>query len=83
MAEQEDDRSLLGEAFSALAAGFSAVMADGQLAAAGRQGIEELGQALQAFPDSIQVASRDSFLSQEPYQPEMEPVQEMEMDRGR
>ena len=34
---------------------YHAAMADGHLAAAGRQGVAELGAALKAFPDSIQV----------------------------
>jgi hypothetical protein len=34
---------------------WNAVMADGMLEAAGRQGIDELGAALKAFPDTIQV----------------------------
>jgi hypothetical protein len=33
---------------------WDAVMEDGTIAAAGRQGLDELGQALKAFPDSIQ-----------------------------
>ena len=33
----------------------SAAFADGTLAAAGRQGLDELGEALKAFPESIQV----------------------------
>ena len=32
-----------------------AIFADGTLEAAGRQGLDELGAALKAFPDSIQV----------------------------
>ena len=39
---------------SALSSTFNAVMKDGTLAAAGRQGIDELGMALKPFPDSIQ-----------------------------
>ena len=34
---------------------WNAVTADGTLAAAGRQGIDELGVALKAFPDAVQV----------------------------
>jgi hypothetical protein len=34
---------------------WNAVTADGVLAAAGRQGIDELGAALKAFPDAMQV----------------------------
>ena len=33
---------------------YTAAMADGHLAAAGRQGIDEIGMALKAFPDGIQ-----------------------------
>lgn len=39
---------------SALSSTFNAVTKDGTLAAAGRQGVDELGMALKAFPDSIQ-----------------------------
>jgi len=42
-------------AVSMLGKMWDAVMADGMIAAAGRQGIDELGAALKAFPDSIQV----------------------------
>jgi hypothetical protein len=34
---------------------WNAVTADGTLAAAARQGFDELGQALKAFPDAVQV----------------------------
>jgi hypothetical protein len=40
---------------SVMAAMWNAVTADGTLAAAARQGVDELGAALKAFPDSIQV----------------------------
>lgn len=50
---------MVGAVFSgmaSMAAGvWNAVMADGTIEAAGRQGLGELGQALKAFPDSIQV----------------------------
>ena len=39
---------------SALSSTWNAVTKDGTLAAAGRQGADELGMALKAFPDSIQ-----------------------------
>jgi hypothetical protein len=42
-------------AVSIVAAMWNAVTADGTLAAAARQGVDELGTALKAFPDSIQV----------------------------
>ncbi len=41
-------------AASVLGKMWNAVMADGVLEAAGRMGIDELGAALKAFPDSIQ-----------------------------
>ena len=41
-------------AVSIVASLWNAVTADGTLAAAGRQGIDELGAALKAFPDAIQ-----------------------------
>ena len=46
---------LIGAIFSGVAKVWNAVTEDGYLAAAGRQGIDELGTALKAFPDSIQV----------------------------
>ena len=46
---------LLGAIAGGVAKIWNAVMADGVLEAAGRQGIDELGAALKPFPDSIQV----------------------------
>jgi len=46
---------LLGAIFNGAAKAWNAVTEDGYLAAAGRQGLGELGEALKAFPDSIQV----------------------------
>jgi hypothetical protein len=46
---------LLGAFLNGVARVWNAVTEDGYLAAAGRQGLGELGQALKAFPDSIQV----------------------------
>jgi hypothetical protein len=40
---------------TALGKVWNAITRDGHLAAAGRQGIDELGAALKPFPDSIQV----------------------------
>jgi hypothetical protein len=45
---------LLQQAGNMLGAAYRAVMRGGEIQAAGRQGIDELGQALKAFPDSIQ-----------------------------
>ena len=39
---------------AAIGKAWNAVMADGVIASFGRQGIDELGAALKAFPDSIQ-----------------------------
>lgn len=39
---------------SLITSAYRAVMRDGFIAAAGRQGVDELAQALKAFPDSIQ-----------------------------
>ncbi|WP_422927521.1 hypothetical protein [Singulisphaera sp. PoT] len=47
--------SVLAAAASLVSSAWDAAMADGTLAAAGRQGIDELGEALKAFPDAIQV----------------------------
>lgn len=38
-----------------------AILKDGYLAAAGRQGADELGEALKAFPESIQVHESGSI----------------------
>jgi hypothetical protein len=46
---------LLGAVFGGVAKVWNAVMADGHLEAAWRQGINEVGTALKAFPDSIGV----------------------------
>lgn len=50
--------SMIGAVLTApatmIAKAFGAIMADGTIAAAARQGIDELGAALKAFPDSIQ-----------------------------
>ena len=46
---------MVASVFNGLAKAWNAVMADGMLEAAGRQGIDELGAALKAFPDAIQV----------------------------
>jgi hypothetical protein len=40
-----------------------ALMRDGTLAAAGRQGLDELGEALKAFPESIQVQEVGSIFN--------------------
>jgi hypothetical protein len=46
---------LIGAILAGVAKVWNAVTEDGYLAAAGRQGLGELGEALKAFPDSIQV----------------------------
>jgi len=61
MDNERESSGLIGKAANAVAAVIATgvliaqkAMGDGHLAAAGRQGIGELGQALKAFPDSIQ-----------------------------
>lgn len=55
----DNPSSLIGAMYAATKSGLSsawnAITKDGTLAAAGRQGADELGMALKAFPDSIQV----------------------------
>jgi hypothetical protein len=57
VADRATDKSggLIGAIFSGVAKVWNAVTADGHLAAAWRQGIDEIGMALKPFPDSIQV----------------------------
>ena len=43
-----------------------AVFSDGTLAAAGRQGVDELGAALKAFPDTIQASELGTLWSPTP-----------------
>jgi hypothetical protein len=51
-------------AVASMAAGlWSAVTRDGTLAAAGRQGADEIGMALKAFPESIQTQESGSILN--------------------
>jgi hypothetical protein len=45
---------------------WDAIMADGVLEAAGRQGIDELGAALKPFPESIQVSELGTLWSPTP-----------------
>lgn len=49
------ETSFFAAAKGVLGSVYHAALADGHLAAAGRQGAAELGAALKAFPDSIQV----------------------------
>lgn len=53
MAEQEAMEATRSPSLAAKI--WDAIAKDGHLAAAGRQGLDELGQALKAFPDSIGV----------------------------
>lgn len=71
MAEKSDGLGFVmrpaAYAFTAVATlvakAWNAVTADGTLAAAFRQGTDELGVALKAFPDSIQVHETGSVLN--------------------
>lgn len=55
VAESASSGGLLGAIVGGVSKMWSALTDDGYLAAAGRQGMGELGMALKAFPDSIQV----------------------------
>ena len=52
MSEPQTNEKQSGNILGAI---YHAIMKDGTIAAAGRQGISELGEALKAFPESIQV----------------------------
>jgi hypothetical protein len=54
-AEDERQGGYLQQAGAAVRAGYNAVMRGGEIQAAFRQGFNELGAALKAFPDSLQV----------------------------
>ena len=56
-------RGPLGAFLGAVAKVWNAVMADGTVEAFGRQGLGELGQALKAFPDSIQVQEHGTIFN--------------------
>ena len=51
---------------SLLSRAVQAVLKDGTLAAAWRQGLDEIGQALKAFPESIQVSEMGTIGSPTP-----------------
>ena len=53
--EPRDDEGILSAIAGGIGSVIGAVMEDGTIAAAGRQGADEFGMALKAFPDSIQV----------------------------
>jgi hypothetical protein len=55
MATSKANEGFLQQAAGIVASTYQAVMKDGTIAAAGRQGADELGAALKAFPDSIQM----------------------------
>jgi hypothetical protein len=53
--ENEREKGFFEKAGNVVAAAYNAVMEGGEIQAAGLQGAHELGAALKAFPDSIQV----------------------------
>ena len=53
--ENEGQEGFFQQAGAVVAAVYAAVMKGGEIQAAVRQGFNEIGAALQAFPDSIQV----------------------------
>ena len=54
MADDKSNEGFMRQAGDIVASALRGVMRDGTIAAAGRMGIDELGAALKAFPDSIQ-----------------------------
>jgi hypothetical protein len=79
-----DARGMVGAFFAAVASAASklwhAVTDDGHLEAFGRQGIDELGAALRAFPDSIQVDESGTLWN--PTQGEVAEDRKHSRDRG-
>jgi hypothetical protein len=63
MATEREPIGFFEQAAGVIASAARAVMADGTIAAAGRMGIDELGAALKAFPDAIQVSEIGSIWS--------------------
>ena len=54
-AQEHKNESFLQAAAGVIGSVYRAIMKDGTIAAFGRQGVSELGEALKAFPESIQV----------------------------
>ena len=54
-APEQKNESFLQAAAGVIGSVYRAIMKDGTIAAFGRQGVSELGEALKAFPESIQV----------------------------
>ncbi|MHC5540895.1 hypothetical protein ACYOEI_21950 [Singulisphaera rosea] len=52
----------------AVASPIQAILGDSFIQAAGRQGIDEIGMALKAFPDSIQAYEMGTIFSPTPYE---------------
>lgn len=52
--DQKEQQGLLRQAGSLVSSMYNAIMSGGQIQSAFHQGIGELGEALKAFPDSIQ-----------------------------
>ena len=58
-----ENEGILKSVGGAIASAFQALTRDGTLAAAWRQGADELGEALKAFPDSIAVYEPGTILN--------------------
>lgn len=66
MAEQQEmnkSNGVIGTIFSPITKAWDALTRDGTLAAAGRQGADELWQALRAFPTSIHAEEPGTVLN--------------------
>jgi hypothetical protein len=66
--ESQRNESVLEWAGGVVAGMARALMKDGTIAAAMRQGADELGAALKAFPDSIQTYEMGTLWSPTPYE---------------
>jgi len=65
-ASDKATRGVIGAVVEGVAKVWNAIMADGTIEAAGRQGLHELASALKAFPDAIQVQETGSIWNPTP-----------------
>ena len=86
---QEQSKSLVGQTLDAGKAAYGAVMKDGTIKAMLRQGADEVGQALKAFPESIQESELGTIFNPTPGEISkdraangQQPEQNQEMSRG-
>ena len=68
MAGERGNENILEWAGGVVAGIANAVMKDGTIAAFARQGVDEIGMGLKAFPDSIQTYEMGTIWSPTPYE---------------